>query len=133
MLKASFQEVQKIKEKEIENTFMNLRRCSKLGHKEKLEFDGKNNDSKYYTIDLNQIAGVYQYYLEKLPPRLQILVELGVKVAIKLPLELTISTGKKLKSIAWDFPINTSKYIINNLVVSPAKLVLERIYNFNKK
>ena len=132
MLKASYQEVQKIKEKEIENTFMNLRRCSKIVTKEKFEIEGRNNDNKYYTIDLNQIASVYQNYLEKLPLRLQSLVELGVKLTIKLPFELTISTGKKLKYIAWDFPISTSKYMISNLVVTPAKWVLEKIYNLKK-
>jgi hypothetical protein len=122
-LRAHFLEIQQIKEKEIENTFMNLRRGSKL-NKHKPHNDDSEN---YYTINLKEIENLYEHYLQKLPTRLQSLVKFGVDLTIKLPFNLSISAGQKIKSIAWDFPINTSKKIVNNLVISPAKWVLYKI------
>jgi hypothetical protein len=125
-LKAQFVEIQQIKEKEIENTYMNLKRGSKIN--KQIPQNIQNRDSEnYYTINFKEIENLYEHYLQKLPARLQSIVIFGVDIAIKLPFNLSIRASQKLKCILWDFPIFTTKKIAYEFVISPGKWVLNKI------
>lgn len=126
-LKAQFIEIQQIKEKEIENTYMNLKRGSKINKQIPQIPQNEEEGTNYYTINFKEIENLYEHYLQKLPIKLQSIVIFGVNIGVKLPFSLSIRVGQKIKYIAWDFPIYTTKKIANDCVISPLKWFLNKI------